>query len=100
VDAGVGGKAAVEVGRLLAHLSRSAQVIVVTHLPQVAVWADNHLVVRKDQSGSITESSVTSLAKSERLKEIARMLAGQEESETAQKHAEELLDMVAQSVIS
>ena len=100
VDAGVGGKAAVEVGRRLALLSRSAQVIVVTHLPQVAVWADNHLVVRKDQSGSITESSVTSLAKNERLKEIARMLAGQEESETAQKHAEELLDMVEQSVIS
>jgi len=100
VDAGVGGKAAVEVGRRLALLSQNAQVIVVTHLPQVAVWADNHLVVRKDQSGSITESSVTTLAKDERRKEIARMLAGQEESQSAQKHAEELLFMVSESVIS
>lgn len=100
VDAGVGGKAAVEVGRRLAVLAKNAQVIVVTHLPQVAVWADNHLVVVKDQSGSITESSVVTLKKEERLKEIARMLAGQEDSETAQKHAEELLEMVAKSVIS
>lgn len=100
VDAGVGGKAAIEVGRRLAVLAKNAQVIVVTHLPQVAVWADTHLVVVKDQSGSITESSVFTLKKEERLKEIARMLAGQEDSETAQKHAEELLEMVAKSVIS
>jgi DNA repair protein RecN (Recombination protein N) len=94
VDAGVGGKAAVEVGRRLASLAKTSQVIVVTHLPQVAVWADNHLVVRKDQSGSITESSVLSLDKNERLREIARMLSGQEDSATAQKHAEELLQLV------
>ncbi len=94
VDAGVGGKAAVEVGRRLAALSKNSQVIVVTHLPQVAVWADNHLVVRKDQSGSITESSVIALSSEERLREIARMLSGQEESQTAQKHAEELLMLV------
>jgi DNA repair protein RecN (Recombination protein N) len=100
VDAGVGGKAAVEVGRRLAMLAKNAQVIVVTHLPQVAVWADNHMVVVKDQSGSITESSVISLKRDERLKEIARMLAGQEDSQNAQKHAEELLEMVAKSVIS
>jgi DNA repair protein RecN (Recombination protein N) len=100
VDAGVGGKAAVEVGRRLAALAKSAQVIVVTHLPQVAAWADNHLVVIKDQSGSITESSVVKLKKEERLREIARMLAGQEDSQTAQKHAEELLEMVSKSVIS
>jgi len=95
VDAGVGGKAAVEVGRRLASLAKSSQVIVVTHLPQVAVWADNHLVVRKDQSGSITESSVVRLDRSERLREIARMLSGQEDSATAQKHAEELLQLVS-----
>jgi DNA repair protein RecN (Recombination protein N) len=100
VDAGVGGKAAVEVGRRLAVLAKNAQVIVVTHLPQVAVWADNHLVVVKDQSGSITESSVVKLKKEERLREIARMLAGQEDSQTAQKHAEELFEMVSKSVIS
>jgi DNA repair protein RecN (Recombination protein N) len=100
VDAGVGGKAAVEVGKRLAKLAKSAQVIVVTHLPQVAVWADHHLVVKKDQSGSVTQSSVFALNEKERLAEIARMLSGQEESGTAQKHAEELLQMVAQSVIS
>lgn len=94
VDAGVGGKAAVEVGRRLAALAKTSQVIVVTHLPQVAVWADNHLVVRKDQSGSITESSVLTLDKNDRLREIARMLSGQEDSSTAQKHAEELLQLV------
>jgi DNA repair protein RecN (Recombination protein N) len=100
VDAGVGGKAAVEVGKRLAKLAKSAQVIVVTHLPQVAVWADNHLVVRKDQSGSITQSSVAKLNRTERLAEIARMLSGQDESESAQQHAEELLQMVDESVIS
>ncbi len=100
VDAGVGGKAAVEVGRRLAVLSKSAQVIVVTHLPQVAVWADNHLVVTKDQSGSITQSSVHSLSTDERKREIARMLSGQEDSITAQTHAQELLQMVSESVIS
>ncbi|MEN9325054.1 MAG: hypothetical protein RL414_808, partial [Actinomycetota bacterium] len=89
-----------EVGKRLAKLAKSAQVIVVTHLPQVAVWADHHLVVKKDQSGSITQSSVFALNEKERLAEIARMLSGQEESGTAQKHAEELLQMVAQSVIS
>ena len=81
-------------------MSKTAQVIVVTHLPQVAVWADNHLVVRKDQSGSITQSSVTALNLEERRKEIARMLSGQEDSVTAQTHAEELLRMVSESVIS
>ena len=100
VDAGVGGKAAVEVGRRLALLAQTSQVIVVTHLPQVAVWADNHLVVKKDQAGSITESSVTALSAEERLREIARMLSGQEDSQTAQKHAEELLQMVKENLIS
>ena len=100
VDSGVGGKAAVEVGRRLSVLSKTAQVIVVTHLPQVAVWADNHLLVSKDQSGSITQSSVNALNSEERRKEIARMLSGQEDSLTAQTHAEELLRMVSESVIS
>ena len=81
-------------------LGKHAQVIVVTHLPQVAVWANRHLLVHKDQSGSITESSVTELKEEERLKEIARMLAGQEESTIALKHAAELLETVRESVIS
>ena len=92
VDAGVGGKAAVEVGRRLAALARSAQVIVVTHLPQVAAFADQHLVVRKAEDGAVTRSGVVALDDAGRLRELSRMLAGQEESATAEAHARELLD--------
>ncbi|MGZ4784023.1 MAG: DNA repair protein RecN, partial [Oryzihumus sp.] len=92
VDAGVGGKAAVEVGRRLAVLARSAQVVVVTHLPQVAAFADRHLVVRKASDGAVTSSGVTALDDAARLQELSRMLAGLEGSETAQAHAQELLE--------
>ena len=92
VDAGVGGKAAVEVGRRLAVLARSAQVLVVTHLPQVAAFADQHLVVRKAEDGAVTRSGVLALDEAGRLRELSRMLAGQEESATAEAHARELLD--------
>ena len=91
VDAGVGGKAAVEVGRRLAMLARSSQVLVVTHLPQVAAFADRHLVVRKAENGGVTSSGVTDLDGPGRVAELSRMLAGQEGSATAQAHAEELL---------
>ena len=94
VDAGVGGKAAIEVGRRLAKLARETQVIVVTHLAQVAVWADHHFVVAKNESGSITESSVIRVADADREREIARMLSGQSESEIAQQHAKELLALI------
>jgi len=100
VDAGVGGKAAVEVGRRLKLLAQEAQVIVVTHLAQVAVWADNHLVVRKSEGGLVSISDVLSLNEEERSIEIARMLSGQEDSSTARQHAKELLEMVRESVIS
>ncbi len=100
VDAGVGGKAAIEVGRRLKLLAREAQVIVVTHLAQVAVWADNHLVVRKSEGGLVSISDVLSLNAHERSIEIARMLSGQEDSNTAREHAKELLEMVRQSVIN
>lgn len=93
VDAGVGGKAAVEIGRRLAALGRYAQVLVVTHLPQVAAFADNHLVVMKRSDGTITTSGVTALDDAERVRELARMLAGQEESQHAAAHAQELLDI-------
>jgi DNA repair protein RecN (Recombination protein N) len=95
VDAGVGGKAAVEVGRRLARLARSAQVIAVTHLPQVAAFADNHLVVEKSGDGLVTASGVTRLDQQGRVRELSRMLAGLEDSESAQAHAEELLAMAA-----
>jgi DNA repair protein RecN (Recombination protein N) len=91
VDAGVGGKAAVEVGRRLAMLARSAQVVVVTHLPQVAAFADHHVVVAKSEDGSVTTSGLTVLDEEGRVRELSRMLAGLEDSDTARAHAEELL---------
>jgi DNA repair protein RecN (Recombination protein N) len=93
VDAGVGGKAAIEVGRRLHLLAQSAQVIVVTHLPQVAAWADTHFRVEKRSDGLIVESGVEKLSDSQRVEEIARMLAGLEESASALEHASELLAM-------
>jgi DNA repair protein RecN (Recombination protein N) len=95
VDAGVGGKAAVEIGRRLAQLARSSQVIVVTHLPQVAAFADNHLVVEKSGDGLVTASGVVRLDRAGRVRELSRMLGGLEESEFGQAHAEELLAMAA-----
>jgi DNA repair protein RecN (Recombination protein N) len=96
VDAGVGGKAAVEIGRRLARLARLAQVIVVTHLPQVAAFADNHLVVAKANDGRVTSSGVIRLDHAGRVRELSRMLAGLEDSEFGQAHAAELLAMAAE----
>ena len=96
VDAGVGGKAAVEIGRRLAKLARMAQVIVVTHLPQVAAFADNHLVVAKANDGTITSSGVIRLDHDGRVRELSRMLAGMEDSEFGQAHAAELLALAAE----
>ena len=93
VDAGVGGKAAIEVGRRLHLLAQSAQVIVVTHLPQVAAWADTHFRVAKRSDGAIVESGVEKLDEKARVEEVARMLAGLEESTSALEHASELLAM-------
>src|SRR5690349_16253538 len=91
VDAGVGGQAAVEIGRRLARLARDHQVLVVTHLPQVAAFADNHLVVAKDTGGAITTSGVRIVEETERARELARMLAGLPDSDLGIAHAEELL---------
>ncbi|WP_250279697.1 DNA repair protein RecN [Frankia sp. Cppng1_Ct_nod] len=91
VDAGVGGRAAVEVGRRLARLARTHQVICITHLPQVAAFADRHLVVTKADDGSVTRSGVVTLDDAGRVRELSRMLAGVEESTMARGHAEELL---------
>ena len=91
VDAGLGGKAAIEVGRRLHALAEHAQVIVVTHLPQVAAWADRHFVVAKDSDGQIVQSGVSQLDEQSRVSEIARMLAGLDQSISAQEHAAELL---------
>ncbi|HEY0214801.1 MAG TPA: DNA repair protein RecN, partial [Cellulomonas sp.] len=94
VDVGVGGRAATEVGRRLAALAQGAQVLVVTHLAQVAAFADRHLVVTKSRAGGgevVTASDVREVTGEARLRELARMLSGQDESDTARAHAAELL---------
>ena len=93
VDAGVGGKAAIEVGRRLHQLAQHAQVIVVTHLPQVAAWADSHFVVTKNNDGTVSQSDVRQVSGEERVEEVARMLAGLENSASAREHATELLSL-------
>ncbi|MFZ0046700.1 MAG: DNA repair protein RecN [Streptosporangiaceae bacterium] len=95
VDAGVGGRAAVEIGRRLARLARLAQVIVVTHLPQVAAFADTHLVVEKASDGSVVRSGISKLDEAGRVRELSRMLAGLEDSEYGRAHAGELLEAAA-----
>jgi DNA repair protein RecN (Recombination protein N) len=95
VDAGVGGRAAVEIGRRLARLARSHQVIVVTHLPQVAAFADRHLVVDKTSGAGLTRSGVRTLGDADRVVELARMLAGLDSTDTGRAHAEELLAAAA-----
>jgi DNA repair protein RecN (Recombination protein N) len=97
VDAGVGGKAAVEIGRRLAALASSAQVLVVTHLPQVAAFADRHIVVAKASDGTVTTSGLQTLDDDGRVLELSRMLAGLEASETAMAHAQELLEVAQQA---
>ena len=99
VDAGVGGKAAIEVGRKLAKVAKSSQVLVVTHLPQVAVWGNNHIVVEKSDAGDFTESSVFEVKDDRRKVEIARLLSGQEGSESAREHAGELLELVGNEAL-
>lgn len=93
VDAGIGGRTAVEVGRRLARLAQHAQVIAVTHLPQVAAFADSHFVVSKSDDGTVTSSSVLRLEHDSRVDELARMLAGLDDSAVAQEHARELLEL-------
>lgn len=91
VDAGVGGEAAHDIGARLARLAQSAQVIVVTHLAQVAAYADNHLVVHKSHDGAVTESGVAAVDGDARVTEIARMLGGDTTSAVAREHAQSLL---------
>lgn len=97
VDAGVGGKAGIEIGRRLAALALHKQVLVVTHLPQVAAYADTHVVVRKESDGSVTSSGLDVLDDAAREHELSRMLAGLESSDTAVAHARELLATAATS---
>ncbi|WP_431279853.1 DNA repair protein RecN [Leifsonia poae] len=95
IDAGVGGASAIEIGRRLARLAETSQVIVVTHLAQVAAFANNHLTVVKGSDGSVTESSVRQLTGDERIAEMARLLSGLPDSESGLAHARELVDMAS-----
>ncbi|ADD44082.1 DNA repair protein RecN [Stackebrandtia nassauensis] len=97
VDAGVGGEAAVEIGRRLAKLAKQHQVVVVTHLAQVAAFADSHLAVSKDTGGAVTVSGVREVEDAERARELARMLAGMPDSHLGIAHAEELLAVAARA---
>jgi DNA repair protein RecN (Recombination protein N) len=97
VDAGVGGRAAVQIGRRLARLARTHQVIVVTHLPQVAAYADTHLVV--DAGAGDGASGVQRLDADGRVAELARMLAGLGESDTGRAHARELLTAAQEDLL-
>lgn len=97
IDAGVGGAAAIEIGRRLAKLAESSQVIVVTHLAQVAAFAGNHLTVVKGSDGSVTASSVRQLGGDERIAEMARLLSGLPDSESGLAHARELVEMAGAS---
>jgi DNA repair protein RecN (Recombination protein N) len=92
VDAGVGGRAAIDVGRRLAELARTQQVLVVTHLAQVAAFADHHVVVSKSTTGLVTTSTVGEVTGEARIQEVARLLSGQEDSSTARAHALELIE--------
>lgn len=98
VDAGVGGRAAVEIGRRLARLAANNQVIVVTHLPQVAAYAGTHLHVSKNVGDEAVTSGVRSLSEAERVEELARMLAGLDDSDTGRAHAAELLSRAQREV--
>ena len=95
IDAGVGGKVAVEVGRRLARLSQHTQVVVVTHLAQVAAFADRHYVVVKADDGQVTTSGVVQVADEDRAVELARMMAGLDTTESALAHAGELVELAA-----
>ena len=95
VDAGVGGEAALAVGRALADLAGGHQVLVVTHLPQVAAFADHQVVVTKDDRNGVTVASARTVAGTDRVVELSRMLSGQPASDTARDHAEELLATAA-----
>jgi DNA repair protein RecN (Recombination protein N) len=91
VDSGIGGAVAHTVGQLLRQLGHDRQVMAVTHLPQVAACADQHLLVSKQQTGQQTLSTVTPMATEERVLELARMLGGSAQSEVSLAHARELL---------
>jgi len=91
IDAGIGGRAAEAVGKKLKQLSRTKQVLCITHLPQIASFADQHYLIEKKEVSGRTKTSVRQLGQEERTKEIARMVSGAKLTETSLKHAEQML---------
>ena len=91
VDAGVGGRLAERVGRVLADLAKHNQVLCITHLPQIAALADVHFRVRKSGKGRRTVAGVDRLDESQRVEEIARMAGGETITDATRRHARELL---------
>jgi len=91
IDSGIGGRAAEAVGRKLKSLARSNQVLCVTHLPQIATFADHHYVIEKKESGVRTRTSIRALTGEGRTEEVARMLSGAKLTETSRKHAEQMI---------
>jgi DNA repair protein RecN (Recombination protein N) len=91
IDTGIGGRAAEAVGKKLKALSRANQVLCVTHLPQIATFADHHYVIEKRVSGERTKTTVRLISGDERTEEVARMLSGAKLTETSRKHAEQML---------
>jgi DNA repair protein RecN (Recombination protein N) len=91
IDVGIGGRAAEAVGQKLKALSRSQQVLCVTHLPQIAAFADQHFLIEKGEKAGRTTTSVKLLTAAERTEEVARMLSGAKLTETSMRHAEQLL---------
>ena len=93
IDIGIGGRAAEAVGQKLKALSRAQQVICITHLPQIAAFADQHFLIEKAERGGRTQTGVRQMERSERVEEIARMLSGEKLTDTSMRHAEQLLEM-------
>ncbi len=91
IDTGIGGRAAEAVGKKLKSLSRSNQVLCVTHLPQIATFGDHHYVIEKKESGGRTRTSIRVVTGEERTEEVARMLSGAKLTETSRKHAEQMI---------
>jgi DNA repair protein RecN (Recombination protein N) len=91
IDTGIGGRAAEAVGKKLKSLSRSTQVLCVTHLPQIATFADHHYLIEKKKAGDRMRTTVREITGDERTEEIARMLSGARVSDTSLKHAEQML---------
>jgi DNA repair protein RecN (Recombination protein N) len=92
IDIGIGGRAAEAVGRKLKTLSRGQQVLCITHLPQIAAFADQHFLIEKTEKRGRTQTEIRKMDDAERAREIARMLSGEKLTETSLKHAEHLLE--------